>query len=216
MMHQWQGRTVTVSVKSLGMSKTMYLLDASNAVDLIAHDDVIKWKHFPRYWPFVRGIPRSPVNSPHKGQWRGALMFTLICARINGWVNNCKAGDLRGNHAHYDVIVMHRVSVVTGDVEDNVFTGCVQCCRFNWLQWCLGCHGKSFSDSVMARIGHTRGQCEGVKGEVASSISNSNLVKPRASMTSKSVAKWFWISNHISYKVWDEIAYPFPSLGMDQ
>ena len=23
------------------------------------HDDVIKWKHFPRYWPFVRGIHRS-------------------------------------------------------------------------------------------------------------------------------------------------------------
>ena len=45
-----------------------------------AHDDVIKWKHFPRYWPFVRGIHRSPVNSPHKGQWRGALMFSLICA----------------------------------------------------------------------------------------------------------------------------------------
>ena len=39
------------------------------------HDDVIKWKYFPRYWPFVRGIYRSPVNSPHKGQWRGALMF---------------------------------------------------------------------------------------------------------------------------------------------
>ena len=39
------------------------------------HDDVIKWKHFPRYWPFVRGIHRSPVNSPHKGQWRGALLF---------------------------------------------------------------------------------------------------------------------------------------------
>ena len=31
------------------------------------HDDVIKWKHFPRYWPFVRGIHRSPVNFPHKG-----------------------------------------------------------------------------------------------------------------------------------------------------
>ena len=52
------------------------------------HDDVIKWKRFPRYWPFVRGIHRSPVNSPHKGQWRGALMFYLICARINTWVNN--------------------------------------------------------------------------------------------------------------------------------
>ena len=44
----------------------------------LLHDDVIKWKHFPRYWPFVRGIHRSPVNSPHKGQWRGALMFSLI------------------------------------------------------------------------------------------------------------------------------------------
>ena len=37
------------------------------------HDDVIKWKHFPRYWPFVRVIHRSPVQSPHKGQWRGAF-----------------------------------------------------------------------------------------------------------------------------------------------
>ena len=46
----------------------------------ILHDDVIKWKHFPRYWPFVRGIHRSPVNSPHKGQWRGALIFSLIAA----------------------------------------------------------------------------------------------------------------------------------------
>ena len=32
------------------------------------HDDVINWKFFPRNWPFVRGIHRSPVNSPHKGQ----------------------------------------------------------------------------------------------------------------------------------------------------
>ena len=71
-----------------------------------AHDDVIKWKHFPRYWPFVRGIHRSPVNSPHKGQWRGALMFSLICTRINGWVNNGEAGDLRRHRAHYDVTVM--------------------------------------------------------------------------------------------------------------
>ena len=64
------------------------------------HDDAIKWKHFPRYWPFVRGIHRSPVNSPHKGQWRGTLMLSLICARINCWVNNREAGDLRRNRAH--------------------------------------------------------------------------------------------------------------------
>ena len=70
------------------------------------HDDVIKWKHFPCYWTFVRGIHRSPVNSPHKGQWRGALMFSLICAWINPWVNNREAGDLRRHCFHYDVTVM--------------------------------------------------------------------------------------------------------------
>ena len=61
---------------------------------------------FPRYWPFVRGIHRSPVNFPHKGQWRGVLMFSLICAWINDWVNNREAGDLRRHRAHYDVTVM--------------------------------------------------------------------------------------------------------------
>ena len=70
------------------------------------HDDVIKWKRFPRNWPFVRGIHRSLVNSPHKSQWRGALMFSLICVWINDWINNRKAGDLRRYRAHYDVFVM--------------------------------------------------------------------------------------------------------------
>ena len=73
----------------------------------VINENVIKWKHFPRYRPFVRGIHRSPVNSPHEGQWRGALMFTLICARINGWVNSREAGDLRRYRANYDVIVMN-------------------------------------------------------------------------------------------------------------
>ena len=73
---------------------------------IISHDDVIKWKLFPRYWPFVQGIHWSPVNSPHKGQWRGALMFSLICAWIHGWVNHREAGDLRRHHAHYGVTVL--------------------------------------------------------------------------------------------------------------
>ena len=38
------------------------------------------------------GTQRSPVNSPHKGQGLGTLMFSLICARISGWVNNREAG----------------------------------------------------------------------------------------------------------------------------
>ena len=73
---------------------------------MIFNDDVIKGKHFPRYWSFVRGIHRSPVNSPHKGQWRGALVFSLIFVWINGWVSNCEADDLRRYRAHYDVSVM--------------------------------------------------------------------------------------------------------------
>ena len=59
---------------------------------MVSHDDVIKWKHFPRNRPFVRGIHRSPVNSPHTGQWSRALMFSLICVWINDWVNNREAG----------------------------------------------------------------------------------------------------------------------------
>ena len=60
------------------------------------HKSMSWWRYqmetFPRYWPFVCGIHRWPVNSPHKGEWRGALVFTLIFAWINGWVNNGEAG----------------------------------------------------------------------------------------------------------------------------
>ena len=70
------------------------------------HDDVIKRKHFPCYWLCVHGIHQSPVNSPHKGQWCGALMFSLICTWINGGVNDREDGDLRRHRAHYDVNVM--------------------------------------------------------------------------------------------------------------
>ena len=65
------------------------------------------WKIL-RYWPFVRGIQRSPVNFPDRGQWRGVLVFCLICAWINGWVNNRAVGDSRHYRAHYDVTVMFR------------------------------------------------------------------------------------------------------------
>ena len=51
-----------------------------------------------------------PVNSPHKGQWRGALMFSLICVWINGWENNRDASDLRRHRSPYDVIVMIEIN----------------------------------------------------------------------------------------------------------
>ena len=70
------------------------------------YEDVIKWKHFPRHWPFVRGIHRSLVNSTHKGQWRGVLTFSVLCTWTNGWANNRDASDLRRHRAHDDVTVM--------------------------------------------------------------------------------------------------------------
>ena len=72
----------------------------------VIHDHVTKWKHFPCYWPFVRGIHQWPVNSPHKGQWHRALMFPLIYTWTNSWINTREAGDLRCHCAHYDITVM--------------------------------------------------------------------------------------------------------------
>ena len=103
---------VTMSLSFCGFtcysraSKYIASLLTNTYTGLASHDDVIKWKHFPRYWPFVRGIHWSLVNSPHKGQWRGALMLSLIRAWINGWVNNGEACDLKRHRAHHDVTVM--------------------------------------------------------------------------------------------------------------
>ena len=96
------------------------------------NDDVINWKHFTRYWPFVRVIQRLPVNSPHKGQWRGALMFSLICTWINGWVNNRKAGDLILHRAHYGVTVIqvfatHCIKWCIGNVNNIMYSA--------WIEW---------------------------------------------------------------------------------
>ena len=63
-------------------------------------------KTFTALLALCAGKSLVPVNSPHKGQWRGTLMFSLIYAWINGWVNNREAGDLRRYRGHYDIIVM--------------------------------------------------------------------------------------------------------------
>ena len=47
----------------------------------VKHDDAIKWKHFPSYWPFVRGINRSPVNSPHR-----PVKFIWIVEEPKDWM----------------------------------------------------------------------------------------------------------------------------------
>ena len=83
-------------------SSPSYIVQCDGAV----HDDFVTWKYIPRYWPFVRGIHRSPVDSPHEGQWRWTLMFSLMCAWTNGWANNRDASDLRRHRSHYDATVM--------------------------------------------------------------------------------------------------------------
>ena len=97
----------------------------------IAHDDVIKWKHFPRYWPFVRGIHRSTVNSPQKGQWGRALMFSLIFAWMNGLVNNREAGALRRHRVHYDVTVMCYLIYLDNIFDKNKLS-------WNIVNWTVG------------------------------------------------------------------------------
>ena len=54
-----------------------------------------------------QGNPLSPMDSPNKGQWRGALRFSLNCAWPNGWANTRDVGDLRRHMAHFDVTVIH-------------------------------------------------------------------------------------------------------------
>ena len=91
------------------------------------------WRHqmeiFSALQAICTGIHRSPVNSQHQGHWRGALMFSLICVRINDWANNRGAGDLRRHRAHYGVIGMNgKPRYFTGIVmsslqnRNNIFT----------------------------------------------------------------------------------------------
>ena len=116
------------------------------------HDDVIKWKHFPRHWPFVRGIHWSPVNSPHKGQWCGALMFSLICAWINAWVNNREAGDLRRHRSHYDVTVMVQTCKTCG--RGPSWTP-LQRSSYNNIRYCEGAHRSLQVYCIWWTRGHT-------------------------------------------------------------
>ena len=70
----------------------------------------------------------SPATGefPHKGQWRGALMFSLMGAWTNGWVSNREAGDLRCHHVHYYVTVM-KMPYMTSPYSCFVIHFCTLC-----------------------------------------------------------------------------------------
>ena len=101
------------------LASPWYWAHKGRRLDAIYHEDVIKWKYFPRNWSFVRGVHRSPVTSPNKGQWRGALMFSLICA----WKSGLETpwDGLRRHRAHYDVRVMsamYRIGTSRSSIQE--------------------------------------------------------------------------------------------------
>ena len=110
-MNKFMGNNLCRVIIKWGQVKNMTLGLFQQSGWYKHHDDVIKWKHFQRYWPFVLGIHRSLVNSQHKGQWHRALMFFFIWAWINGEANTREAGDLGCHLTHYDVTVMIWVGI---------------------------------------------------------------------------------------------------------
>ena len=61
--------------------------------------------------PCVPCLSYQIFHSHHKRKWRGALMFSLICAWTNSWANNGDASDLRRYRARYDFTVMYHTVV---------------------------------------------------------------------------------------------------------
>ena len=129
---------------------------------LVFHDDVIKWKHFLRYWNFVWGIHRSPVGSHHKGQWRGVILFLRSVPWINGWVINREAGDVRRHRDYYDVIFIFVASIWA---------------RLWWMgfnRW-SHCHeddGRSSThlSSQTLLVNFTLGRTGGIRGQLSSQL----------------------------------------------
>ena len=77
-IYRWMGERWTLGY----LWSPIYLIMIHIAV---WHDDVIKWKHFSALLAFCAGNSPVPVNSPHKGQWRGALMFYLYIVWWEVW-----------------------------------------------------------------------------------------------------------------------------------
>ena len=95
------------AVKCINVIKTWTLY-----LELICfHDNIIKWKYFLHYWPFVRGNHWSPLSSPHKGQWCCTVMFSLICICLKKWMSKqskCRWLEMlsRSLWHHFNVVVL--------------------------------------------------------------------------------------------------------------
>ena len=70
----------------------LYVEEVAHTNDTnLLHDDVIKWKHFPHYWPFVWGI-HCVGNSPFPGEFPSQRPVTrsfdvFFDLRLNKWLS---------------------------------------------------------------------------------------------------------------------------------
>ena len=106
---------------------------------LVFHEEIFPWwRHQMETFPALLAVcaGNSPVTGdlPHKGQWRGALMFSLICA----WVNNRDVYDLRRHHAHSDVTVMGTKKCKEMQIGYQ-FPARSGCKEYRWLSGRLQC-----------------------------------------------------------------------------
>ena len=104
---QWKSNeTKYFSFKKMYSRMSLTILFWPQCVN--SHGPSTGWRHQMETFSALLAIcaGNSSVNSQHKGQWRRALMLSLICAWINSWVHNRKAGDFRRHPAQYDITVM--------------------------------------------------------------------------------------------------------------
>ena len=94
-----------------------------------SHDDAIKWKHFPRFWPFVRKIHRSPVDSPHKGQWTRA--FQNYVAKVYHVRNQSQRVKVRVRVRNF--IRQHQSSSYTHKKSISFTVKYLYSIRYTWL-----------------------------------------------------------------------------------
>ena len=64
------------------------------------HDMIMTWQWFPHYWPYVRGIHGSLLDSADKGPVTVTLIFPLLLAWISCWTNRRVVSAFRWHDAH--------------------------------------------------------------------------------------------------------------------
>ena len=165
-------------------------IETQKTIPLSTHDDVIKIKNIFR----VTGPLRGEIAG-QKGQWRGALMFSLICAWTNSWVNNRDAGDLRRHRTHYDVIVITSACII----------------------WCVGtlrCKQREFMSSwILYCFIYTLGIYFGLARPILNSAKHGDKSNP-ITLTSYMLRKFLCINmlriaQFVRRLVWLSVTYVF-------